>query len=299
MALLTVLATLALAQNPKPATSYVHFITHPNKTVEIQTAAVRLVADGKPVVWLVGAIHVGTRPYYMSIQRLLGYQEAVFYEGVRDNSTALSIADRQKDKPPAEQVTVYKTFSKALGLEFQPNVIDYSGLNWTNVDLTMEDLNKLNAAESGGKPTEFDQVKEILKPDSPLAKQFAAAIGQMTPGMREAIKLIMIKSAGAEAMSEISASMDRILIGARNKVVIDALAAASTQPKPPRSIGVFYGAGHMPSLQKTLTTQYGYHVDSKLWFGAAEADPKKVDSTGKALLGMIGKFDPSTKKEHG
>jgi len=294
VALLTVLATLALAQNsapPKLGAGYVHFITRPNKTVEIQTAAVRLVADGKPVVWLVGAIHVGTRSYYSSIQRLLAYQDAVFYEGVRDNSTPLPITPPQK----GQQVTVYTTFSKALGLDFQPNDIDYSGLNWTNVDLTMEDLNKLNAAESGGKPSQFDQVRELLKPDSPMAKQFAAAIGQMTPGMKEAIKLVLIKSAGAEAMTEMSGATERIIITARNKAVIDALAAAFAQPKPPHSIGVFYGAGHMPGLQKTLTTQYGYHVDTKLWFGAADADPKKVDSTGKAILGMIGNFDKPMK----
>lgn len=282
------LATLAFFQTdaaPTP-TGYTQMLTRKDGTVEMQTAAQRLVADGKPVIWLVGAIHIGSKPYYDSLQRMLNYQDAVFYEGVRASAAAPTMAN--KPAPAANAPTpTYKLLSDALGLDFQMMDIDYRSPKWTNVDLTMEDLDRLNKAASGGKPNQFDTVKSFLDPKSPMAQQLGSVLGMATPGMKEAIKLFMIKTAGADNTPGLDPATQQVILVERNKVVVDALSKSFADPNHPRSIGVFYGAAHLASLQKTLVEQYGYRLDEKRWFSAADADPKKLDSMGKTMLGAF------------
>ena len=286
--MLPFLTALVLAQTPAtagapPSAGYSRFVTRGDGTMEMQTAAQRLVADGKPIVWLVGAIHIGRKGYYGELQRLLGYQDAVFYEGVRANAKAPGLGELPRSAPGAPTPT-YKLLSDALGLDFQLADIDYRRKAWRNVDLTMEDLDRLNAKESGGKPSQFDQVKGVLEPGSPMAKSLSMAMGMATPGMKEAIKMLMIRVAGSESTPGLDPATERIILVARNRAVLDALDAAFAGASPPRAIGVFYGAKHLADLQRTLVEKYGYRLDEKRWFGAADADPKKIDATGQTLL---------------
>lgn len=285
------LASLFIAQGaaaPTPADSFSRMITRKDGTLEMQTAAQRLVADGKPIVWLVGAIHIGSKPYYGSLRRLLDYQDEVLYEGVKGGPPPSAPAT-----PPASAIPptatapakpVYKILSDAIGLEFQQTQITYDHPGWTNVDLSWSDLEKLNQAASSGKPSQFDQVKGLLDPTSPTAKMLASVMGMASPGMKEAIKIMMVKSAGGESAVGLDPATERIILKARNESVVTALDATFARTDAPRALAVLYGAKHMPDLQATLVAKYGYRLDEKRWFAAADADPKKVDAMGQALL---------------
>ena len=60
--LLASLALFQAAASPEGAGGYTQTVTRKDGTIEMRTAAQRLVADGQPIVWLVGAIHIGSRP---------------------------------------------------------------------------------------------------------------------------------------------------------------------------------------------------------------------------------------------
>lgn len=286
------LAALALLQAPTlapaPPTGYTQMVTRKDGTLEMQTAAQRLVAEGKPDVWLVGAIHIGTKPYYASLQSLLNAQGAVIYEGVRGGAPAGGPA-KPAAAPAAPATPTYKILSDAIGLEFQQTQITYDHPGWTNVDLSWEDLDKLNKANASGKPTQFDQVKGLLDPNSPAAKMLGSVMAMATPGMKEAIKILMIRSAGADTAVGLDPATEAIVLTARNKVVVDALAQAVAQPAPLKSIAVLYGAKHLADLQKTLLATYGYRLGEKRWFPAADADPKKLDAMGQTMLDQFEK----------
>ena len=288
--MLPLLASLVLAQAQTSApTGYTRFVTKADGTLEMSTAAQRLVAPGKPTVWLVGAIHIGSKPYYTSVQRLLDYSDQVFYEGVKAGPNAPSFANIPAPKPGAP-TPVYKILSDAIGLDFQLLDIDYRKPNWTNVDLTWAELDTLNKAAANGKPSQFDQIKGFLDPAGSQAKMMSSVLGMATPGMKEAIKILLVKAAGSGDTPGMDPATEAIILKARNRTVVDALAAASATPQPPSSIAVFYGAKHMPDLQATLVEKYGYRLDEKRWFPAATADPKKVDATGQAMLGAMEKM---------
>lgn len=280
-----VLALFQAAAAPAPS-GYVQSITRPDGTFEVQTSAQQLKADGKPDVWLIGAIHIGAKPYYTSLQSLLDAQENVFFEGVRNGpKPATPPAGTAPAKP------VYQIVSDAIGLDFQMNDIKYDRTGWKNVDLTWDELDKMNKeGASDGKPTQFDGIKSILDPNSPQAKQIATMLGLATPGMKEAIKLLIVKSvASGQANGMINPATEKIILTARNKAIVDALDASFTSPKPPKSIGVFYGAMHLNDIEKTLVGKYGYRLGEKKWFVAADADPKKVDAMGQTMLDMFEK----------
>jgi type II secretion system (T2SS) protein G len=60
-------------------------VEEPGKMLRLQVAARRFVAEGpapRPEVTLVGVVHIGERPFYDQVQRLLGKQDLVLYESV-------------------------------------------------------------------------------------------------------------------------------------------------------------------------------------------------------------------------
>jgi len=283
------IVTLALFQAAAPPAQvkpgYVQSVTKPDGTFEVRTSAQQLKADGKPDIWLIGAIHVGAKPYYASLQKLLNEQENVFFEGVRNGPKAALPAPGTAPAKP-----VYEILSDAIGLDFQMNDIKYNREGWKNVDLTWEELEAMNKAGSNGKPTQFDSIKGILDPNSPMAKQLGVILGSATPGMKEAIKLLIVKSvAGGGAAAIINPATEKIILTARNKAIIDALDISFASPKPPKSIGVFYGAMHLNDVEGTLVSKYGYRLGEKRWFVAADADPKKVDAMGQTMLDLFEK----------
>ena len=69
------LAAMLLRQPIQMATGFVRTIDRTDGIAVSQTASRRLVAPGKPDVWLVGVAHIGYKDYYTQIQALLDAQD--------------------------------------------------------------------------------------------------------------------------------------------------------------------------------------------------------------------------------
>ena len=288
-----VLAIVAFSQVKTTGPIYTQSLTTASGIVQMQTLAQQLVREGKPDIWLVGAVHIGSKQYYTSLQTLLDSQEVVLFEGVktaaRKDAPASKVDEKVKPKEDPANKPIYKALSDALGLEFQLNMINYNHPNWKNVDMTWEELDKMNKDPKGNdKPGTFSQVKQLLDPKSPQAKMFTSMLDTATPGMKEAIKLMIVKSV-ASGEVVLDSDTENIIVKARNKVVVASLAASISSAKPPKSIAVFYGAKHFADMETTLVMNYGYKLGKQQWFTAADADPSKVDATGKMLLDALEK----------
>jgi len=282
-----VLAALFLSQGtPVAPAIYTQSTTSADGIVEMRTEAQRFTAEGKPDVWLVGAIHIGSKKYYSEIQTLLDSQGTVLYEGVKPSKNAPAPVPAAKPDPNAPK-PIYQVLSDALGLVFQLNEINYKHTNWVNSDLSMDDLDKLNKEKGGGKPTSFDTIKQVLDPNSPMAKQLAAMLGTASDGMKEALKLVIAASVASGKMPGVDATMQEIVIEARNKAALDVFAKTISAPAPPKSVAIFYGAMHMPDMEKNLMATYGYKPAEQKWFLAVTGDKKKMDAQGKQLYEMF------------
>ncbi|MDR3690579.1 MAG: hypothetical protein P4L46_14470 [Fimbriimonas sp.] len=254
-----------------------------------QTAARKLSAPGKPDVWLVGVAHIGLKRYYTDIQALLDAQDVVLFEGVK----AKNGVDRPLKTPANAPETMYQVIGKSIGLDFQLSDIQYDRPNWVNSDLSLDELDRLNSKTSGGKSTQFDSVKKMLTPGSAQSRMIGAFFGQASPGMKEAFKIFLIdKLAKVDTLlpSIVDKSTYNLLLGARNKSVMDTFSRSIGKPSPPKSVAIFYGAAHQSDLERSLESKYGYKEVEQEWFTYATADRRRVDSSGRQFLDMLAKF---------
>ncbi len=292
--LTTILSSLVLSQIAAAPPAYTKSVTLSSGVVEMHTAAQKFTAPGKPDVWLVGVVHIGEKQYYADLVKLLDDQGVVLFEGVKPSAKA---PERPAEDKP--QTPIYKALSDALQLEFQSTQIKTDKPNWVNSDLSWDDLDQLNKEKNAGKPSSFDQIKQVLDPSSSMGKMLVSLLQTATPGMKEGIKMILVKNVASGKGQTMDKATQEIIIDARNKSVMDTFAKTLKSDSAPKSVGIFWGAAHMPGLEKDLATQYGYKAGERKWFQAANADPNKLDATGKMIVDMFEKQQTAPKTGSG
>jgi hypothetical protein len=225
------------------------------------------------VVSLVGAVHVGDPAYYEELQRMLDAHEVVLFEGVRglDSGEIEFIARLQIE---------LKDF---LGLGFQKDHLDYARPNWVNADMTWEEMRR-----------ELEARNQELIPNMEAIRRMTPMITKMLETQMKSLE----KSPGARALVQDSAkrilgrmlaSSERlfkmlgiydekqrndVLISLRNDRAFEALEKSLAEGK--RSVAVFYGAAHLPDLERRLTEELGFRPVGDRWLLAwrVENEPR-------------------------
>lgn len=169
----------------------------------------------------------------------------------------------------------------ALGLKFQLEAIDYSHANWRNSDMSIDEVQK-KLEESGASG---DALFKMLDGSSFASKLVAFALGfvEKNAELSMMVKVMMIEvlsqaddlTAMAGKQAKGLDVMMKVIVQDRNQEVLKDLAAASKEQPTPKSIALFYGAGHLPDLEQHLTDQ-GYTFASAKWFTAIDADLDSV-----------------------
>ncbi|MBI5368653.1 MAG: hypothetical protein HZA54_16575 [Planctomycetes bacterium] len=255
---------------------------------DLQVAVSECRKDGSPVtIRLVGVIHIADAAYYKKIQKLLDATDLVLYEGVRfgsapegsvDDSTEImwtgisglmglkaQVAEidyhrknwRQVDMmtdvpgeaparqpmPPEAVAQANEALARLADLRDQ-----LSGL----VDLRrMQDAFKHNyakalAQDASDPEAGFRQIAELVG----QLRQAVAELSERTGG-----KLLQNVEQALERLEGAMRRMAETLITGRNEYLVKALAkdlAAAEKAGKPKTIAIFYGAGHMPDFLKRL-----------------------------------------------
>lgn len=288
MSILLTVALICGQASPMP-NPYLKTTTDSKGIFTLETGAHHLTATGKPDVWLVGAAHIGSKTYYKGLQTLLDAQAQVLFEGVKPKAGAPPRPKPTSNPKPGDKKPIYQVLGDALGLDFQLTDINYNHPNWIDSDLSMDDLEALNKAAGGGKPTQFDLLEKILDPNSPVAQQFAAAVKMMTPGGLEGLKLFLVERLSTLDPSSVlgDAATTQVVLKARNQSVESYFDKSVSTATPPKSIAIFYGALHQQDIENDLKSKYGYKLADARWFKAATADSSKLDATGHTLFNML------------
>ena len=220
------------AYDPKaPPAPYLRIAYPDDDTVELQIASRRFTpARGKgPVVWLVGASHIGESNYYASLQQQLDSQTLVLYEGVGEHSRRTRPPKAKPSPPPSpprqttraaatnasgDDYSLQDSMAKALGLVFQMQAINYDRTNFFNSDLSIAEIQALmqpggargSAPRSTGKSaaadddsnTSFQYLLKAMDGTSSLGvilKGVMQLIGG-SPKMQAMTKLALIETLG-------------------------------------------------------------------------------------------------------
>ncbi|MFA6045464.1 MAG: type II secretion system protein GspG [Phycisphaerales bacterium] len=184
--------------------------------------------------------------------------------------------------------------ARAMGLKFQLAAIDYTHPTWRNSDLSIDEVEK-KLEESGASG---DALFKMLDGSSFASKVLGFMLGfvEHNQELSLTVKVMMVEVlAHADDMMSMAGKqakgMDtlmKVIVQDRNQEVLKDLAAASQETPAPRSIALFYGAGHLPDLEKHLTDD-GYTYANTQWFTAIDADLNSVPGM-KAQAAQIRKM---------
>ncbi|WCJ58377.1 hypothetical protein NXS98_11655 [Fontisphaera persica] len=282
---------------PAPPQPYLRVQREPDSTLALQVAVREMVPPHKrwPKLMLVGVTHLGETNYYTALQERLDRCDLVLYEGIGDAPRA---ADLREENTASLQVRL----ARALGLVFQLEAIRYDRPHFKNSDLTAEQLLKVLRGEkptsssthwrpavplwlcgavetaTGSVSEGMDDLMGIMEGTSFMGVlahtmvQFIAA----SPRLQATVKVVLIETMGA-IEGDLSESLNvpeewqalmKFLIQERNNIVLTDVRRLLAEKRPPSSVGIFYGAGHMHDLEGRLAADLGYRPRREAWLTA-------------------------------
>ncbi|NLT69087.1 MAG: TraB/GumN family protein [Verrucomicrobiaceae bacterium] len=304
--------TGSAAGPPVPAIAdevdYIRYEEEAGLPSRLQTAVVRF-EKGRSVVDLVGVVHLGDAAYYENLNELLKGYDAVLYEMVGGTSPGTSAATDPAAAPEMVSVRRLQELARSfLGLEFQIDRIDYSARNFVHADVAwgefaalMQARNQnfatlftraLSLAEEGG-VAGFPNDEEAIA--AMMQRIFAAVMSGDSNELKRSIAPFISES--EEFITRLEGDDGTVLVSERNRVVMEVLAEESTV-RGGGKFAVFYGAGHMPDLERRLLAA-GFTKGESIWLdawsipdaeiagadgsGAAGGAPSSADVLGKLL----------------
>jgi hypothetical protein len=270
--------------------SYVRTRQIGDDTLLLETETRRFVPlrGSGPSISLVGVMHIGDAAYYKQLQAFLDKHDVVLYERVKPPKKSLATptptpvpvqpTTSPTPRPPA---SMQKRLAETLGLTFQLTEIQYDRPFFVNSDLSLDDLTTL--AAQGGKATQeqLGSLMGTLTGQGFMGEFMNGMMDRMdkNPRQKRYFKRFLMQTLATPNMMEVALgktkpdemSLGDLIIVERNKAVIkDLQTAISTNisTKKPRTIAVFYGAGHMKDMQERLLHELRYKPVEDRWFVA-------------------------------
>jgi hypothetical protein len=234
----------------------------------LETAIVRFgqsnACPGKPTVDLIATFHFGEKSYFNELERAFDQYDLVLFEGIvqrrgqfSNNSSPFIIENR--------------AVAQRLGLEYQPDVINYRRPNFEHADLLWRECRKLMRRQHQDSLFHLP-VPEDLKHDGMDQQEFNRLTDE---GRAELVRNAFAAEPGSEVelkRSEIddmaigSPDSPSILITERNKV---ALRVLRREFKPTKQrLAILYGVIHMLDFELHLVEDFGLSRLEERWLVA-------------------------------
>ena len=253
----------------------------------LQVAIARYVPNGGEQglsVDLIGAVHVGDAAYYAELNRRFDEYDTVLFELVAPEGAHERMAGSE---PKGFISSAQIAMTKALGLSFQLDEIDYGRANFVHADLSPSELAQSMAERDESLYVYFwrlfyASISEAAK--DPLGIR---AIRDMTTALK-AGQDNALKIAFAYEMTNIESVSGALegpggsaLIDARNQRAVDVLEEQIDSGA--RRIGIFYGVAHMPDFEERLIGQLQLEYHATQWVDAwrLDAGPTNADAAGR------------------
>lgn len=223
---------------------------------------------------LVSALHVGPKGYYRSLNKVFPQYDAVLYELVADASEGRPIpVAGLENRDPLSQL--HRGLGSTLGLELQFNHLDYSPANFVQADISPREFRRsvarrqesfvpflVRGLQSGG----------LESPEAERELEQVGLWGLMGKGptardqvhLRRCMALIFAKP---ERMAELlEGPGGTTLISVRNQKALKVLYRELYRGK--KRVAIFYGAAHMPDLEKRLVSKFHLECTGQSWVPA-------------------------------
>jgi hypothetical protein len=260
------------------------------KLTSMDTAIVRYVpvdpARKGLEVDLIGAVHIGEKSYYQALNKQFKQYDVLLYELVAPEGKNVPRKGQASGHPIG---ALQNGMKDILELEFQLSHIDYSRKNFVHADMSPDDFSK-SMSDRG---ESFWQIL-LRSMGQGIAMESRNQAGGGTSGTSMLMawfspnRALLLKRMMAEQFEDLEASMKTLegpegstIISERNKVALKVLAEQIAEGK--KRIGIFYGAGHMPDMERRLLEDFGLKRQEQRWLVAWDlaGKPKQADNDTK------------------
>ncbi len=242
--------------------------------VEDPTVAAK--AGRKPVtVDLVAAVHLGSKEYYETLDRLFAEYDAVLYELVAPPNARVPRPGRA---PAGALGTAQQGLTKMLGLEFQLDAIDYTAENFVHADLSPK---QFEAAMRERGESWWTMFTKLMRESMTRAERGDAGAGadlgisdvfSLVFGSQE-VRQLRLRRLMAEQLTDMEmltaafgGEEGSTLITDRNAAALEVLRRQMRRGH--KRIAIFYGAAHMDDFDERLREDFSLQPGETVWLEA-------------------------------
>lgn len=226
---------------------------------------------------LVAAIHIGDAGYYAELNEYFMGRDAVLYELVADENERPTPGS---DIAGGSAIGIFQQLMAGfLQIEFQLNEIDYSPENFIHADLSPSELAEIMRSKNESFFTMFMslamaqmEAEQAAEPsDSSLSSLTITNILKALNSVDSAVALKYLFAAELARADNLLMSPEIeqqiTIIGDRNKAALEVLTETLEDPDI-ETISVFFGAAHMPGLDRKITEELGFSLREQKWLTA-------------------------------
>jgi hypothetical protein len=239
----------------------------------LETAVITYVPQQGPAelsVELIAAVHVGDEAYYQRLNRLFTSYDVLLYELVAPEQAAVPRPSAARGSHPVS--TLQRAMKSMLDLEFQLEKIDYTKENFVHADMSPEEFSRtMKARGESFLQLYFRAVGQAMAMQSHDAA--AASDIQLLTALLARDRSLRLKRVLAEqfeTMGGMTLGLDgpegSTILTERNKKALEILAEQIGAGR--RKIGIFYGAAHLPDMQRRLVGDFQLQKDKVRWIKA-------------------------------
>jgi hypothetical protein len=259
-----------------------------DEPLAMETAIVRYKSDAADkadlTIDLIGAVHIGEKSYYEALNKEFENYEVLLYELVAPEGTRVPKGGGKGSGHPV--ALLQNGMKDMLELEHQLHNVDYDKDNFVHADMSPDAFSKSMADRGESIWTMVFRMmgQQIAQQNKNPGKRSDA---DMFMALFDKNRALSLKRVMAEQFEDLEGAMSAFegpggstLITERNKVALKVLDEQIAAGK--KRIGIFYGAGHMPDMERRLIADVGMHRDNERWLVAWDLRPKaKRDADAK------------------
>lgn len=248
--------------------------------------AVTHYSNGKVSVDLVAVVHLGTKDYYAALNQRFKSYDVVLYELIAQPPGDIHREEFYEmvgmKAPPSNPVPIkgsndnpttafQRELCEKLGLEFQLDHIDYEAPNFRHADLNPRQLDKLLR----GRKQKDEQVllrlfKSLQNPNVNWIQLIGLYSATPTPQTRKRLRgflaqVLLNPKAFDQALQGDEAE---IYLERRNAKAARVLKQVLAEKK--KHVAIFYGAAHMPDMDRRMRQDFQLKRGSQEWLSAWE-----------------------------
>lgn len=273
-------------------TEFVRLIRDDDGRAMLETAEIAYRnADGVTVT-LIGAVHIADPAYFAGLDASFDAYDALLYEMVKPKTAPGESARSAKREGSLAWIGTMQRFMRDhLELQFQLDGIEYDGrANFVHADLDSETFLRMQAERREGFMKMFLRAmaaenKRQRQGERTAAEEFTpfhllAAL--KAPDRARQLKLLFAKQLrNVETHLEMMEGPNgSVILTERNKVAMNVLREQIADGR--RNIGVFYGAGHFPGMERILTQEMGFRRVGQTWRTAWDMSDVPADGEAPA-----------------